>query len=337
MLKNEMYIGTRYFNTVRRIREYANPMYDIKHSTSKVVPRDRSDWVGVSVPAIVSQTLFDKAQERRAWNRSHYRNPRVVQLLSSLIRCGCGSSMFAYKRYYTDKRVKTPKVYQRISYKCNYKHRLVMHAHGTRLNIKKCTNKEIKSDILESRIFFMIQETMLSPYNLRECMDFFKRKAQANQLRMEKQLKLVDQNTLKLTVAKKRLVELYASEELEKDLYINKNLEYDNELNKLKSNRKELLAKIPLLHKKEIIDVSIKQYCESAKVKFAECSDFETRRNFLLDHVEKIVHMNDTIEIHGSVPVKLKAYDSPDQITELAKIEFCIKDKVTQYDRVNSN
>ena len=116
MLKNEMYIGIRYYNTMKRVREYANPMYDIKHSTSKNVPRDRSEWVGVKVPAIISQNLFDKVQERREWNKKHYRNPRVPQLLSSLGRCGCcGSSMFSYKRFFKDKRFNPPKVYNTVA------------------------------------------------------------------------------------------------------------------------------------------------------------------------------------------------------------------------------
>jgi hypothetical protein len=41
MLSNETYLGTRYFNKLRTIREYANPIYGIKHSTKKDVPRER--------------------------------------------------------------------------------------------------------------------------------------------------------------------------------------------------------------------------------------------------------------------------------------------------------
>jgi site-specific DNA recombinase len=34
MLSNETYLGTRYFNKLRTIREYANPIYGTKHSTT---------------------------------------------------------------------------------------------------------------------------------------------------------------------------------------------------------------------------------------------------------------------------------------------------------------
>ena len=51
---------------------------------------------------------------------------------------------------------------------------------------KKCRNKEIKSEILESKIFAMIREWMLDPTKLREYMDFFRGKTQVAQLRMER-------------------------------------------------------------------------------------------------------------------------------------------------------
>lgn len=67
---------------------------------------------------------------------------------------------------------------------------------------------------------------------------------------------------------------------------------------------------------------------ESARVRFDRCHDFETKRKFFLDYVEKIVFTNDKVQLYGSVPVKLKAYDDRDQPTQLAKIEFCIKGEI---------
>src|SRR5207245_9314785 len=87
MLSNETYVGTRYFNKLRTIREYANPIYGIKHSTKKNVPREREEWVGVAVPQIISRELFDRVQKRKADNRKRYRNPREPQLLSTLVQC----------------------------------------------------------------------------------------------------------------------------------------------------------------------------------------------------------------------------------------------------------
>jgi hypothetical protein len=331
MLQNEMYMGIRYYNTMRRTRTYANPIHNIQYSSAKITKRDRSEWIGVKVPSIISKSLFAKVKKRIEWNRKHYRNPRVIQLFSSMIKCGeYGRSMFCYRRYYTDKRAKNPKIYHRVSYKCSRRHQKYMHTKKSVLT--KCTNPEIKSEVLESEIFEMIQETLLNPDNLREHMDFFKRRAEATQTRIERQLKEIEIKTEKLSQTKKLIIDLYASGELERDAYITKNLEYDNELNKLKGEKEDLLKKIPLLHKKEIIDMSIKQYCDNAKTRFDRVIDFDTKRQFILDYVEKIVYQNNKVEIHGSVPIKLKAYEESN--SELAKIEFCIKGVISRIKKI---
>jgi site-specific DNA recombinase len=58
----------------------------------------REEWVGIEVPAIISRELFDRVQQRMARNKNQYRNPRQVQLLSGLVRCGsCGGSVYAMR------------------------------------------------------------------------------------------------------------------------------------------------------------------------------------------------------------------------------------------------
>ena len=56
--------------------------------------------LGSEVSAIASRELSDRAQARRAGNRKRYRNPKQVQLLSTLVRCGvCGGGVFATRRW----------------------------------------------------------------------------------------------------------------------------------------------------------------------------------------------------------------------------------------------
>jgi hypothetical protein len=66
---------------MKRIREYANSPHNIKHSSSTIVKRPKDEWIGIKVPPIVSQALFDKVQKCIAWNKQHYRNPRRLQLV----------------------------------------------------------------------------------------------------------------------------------------------------------------------------------------------------------------------------------------------------------------
>ncbi len=328
MLNNETYVGVRHFNTMRRIREYANPLFGIKHSSSKMVKRDRSEWVGVKVPAIVTQAVFDKVQERLAENRTRYRNPKRVQLLSSLIRCGeCGGSFYAYRRYYRKvKKSGEQTVVHRVSYCCNWRLRQAMHSKKS--DIKLCHNTQVKAGFLEAAVFWMIEETLLDPKKLRGCMDFFREKGRAAQLKLEKRLKAIETDIERLASEKKRVLDIYASGHLAKEDYVKKSLRYDNEINELKRRRSGLVGRIPLLHKTEVIDTSISQFCEAARVRFRKCVEFVDRRQFLLDHIEKVVFLNDKVSLYGAVPVNAKKETNDE--CESATIEYRIDGRVVR-------
>ncbi len=167
-------------------------------------------------------------------------------------------------------------------------------------------------------------------------MGFFKEENQTVQLKLESQLKEMDQKIIQFGNEKRRIVDLYASGDLERDPYVEKSLGYDNEINKLKMERKELIKQIPLLHKTEVVNTSIQQFCQNAKLLFEKLNSFESKRQFLLDHIEKIVFFDDETTVVGSVPVRLKAYDDPDQPTEVSKIEFRISGKITRKERVEN-
>lgn len=174
----------------------------------------------------------------------------------------------------------------------------------------------------------MFTNTILIPKELKKHLEHSKEKTKVTQDRMEKNLKAIDLNIKKLNKEKKRILELYATGDLDRDMYGKKSLEYDHEINKVKIERHELIQKIPVLHKKSVIDVSVRQYCELLKAQLEKCTDFETKRQFMLDHVEKIVFVNDHVTLHGFVPVKLKAYEDPDQPSEASKVRFCVKNKI---------
>ena len=135
VLRNETYLGVKYFNTMRCVREYANPIYDIKHSSQKRFRRGREEWIGIEVPAIISRELFDRVQARREANRKRYRNPKQVQLLSSLVRCGsCGGSVFAMRRWERSPRKGPLRVVHKVAYKCNWGYRGRLHSEGAEID-----------------------------------------------------------------------------------------------------------------------------------------------------------------------------------------------------------
>jgi len=64
-------------------------------------------------------------------------------------------------------------------------------------------------------------------------------------------------------------------------------------------------------------------------VRFAKCGDFASKRQFLLDHVERVVHVKDKVSLHGSVPVK----SGHGEDAETNKLAFCIESEITKAER----
>ncbi len=234
MLRNPTYAGTRYFNTRRLTKEHASPLRGLEYG--KKVWRPRSEWVGVKVPAIISQKLFNQVQAKTEYNKIHYYHPKTKQLLCNLVECGeCNSSYYAYQRYYREKRRGPMRVRHKIAYSCNK--RAVDKMHHKDL-VKPCRNPEIKAEMLETCVFRMIENVMLNPETLRAHMDFFNKKQRADQLRLEGQLKKIDEKIHAIGEQKKRMVDEYASGDISQEDYIERNITHDRTINKLGTKKK---------------------------------------------------------------------------------------------------
>lgn len=86
--------------TVRRIMTntaYTGTYYHYQYSRSqegKVSRRDQSEWIPVTIPAIISKELFDAVQAKLAQGRSlSKRNSKHNYLLGRRIRCECGRAL----------------------------------------------------------------------------------------------------------------------------------------------------------------------------------------------------------------------------------------------------
>lgn len=275
--------------------------------------------------------LFEKAQAKLEHNRKRYRNPRVPQMLSSLVRCGCcEGSVFANRRYYVDKRMNPPKAYNRLSYQCNYKFSKYVHAEKNRPKMRPCDNISIKGEVLEEKVFGMIEGNMFNEKKMKASMSYFKQRAQASELKFEKQIKKNGDEAKKTEESKKRLIDLYTSSTIERDEYVDKSLELDNKINKLRLDKQELLKKIPLLNKKDVVTVAVRKFCTSARAKYTSSKDFDSKRQFLLNYTNKINYYNTKVEYHGFIPVETEVGDQ----IETAKLEFIFTDTISYADRI---
>jgi hypothetical protein len=87
----------------------------------------------------------------------------------------------------------------------------------------------------------------------------------------------------------------------------------------------ELNGRIPLLRKRAVVQASIAAFCEGAEARPNTCTDFDSKRQFLLEYIDKIVYRAGTVSLHGSVPIKLAPHEYPHQSPETPRIAFCIE------------
>jgi site-specific DNA recombinase len=169
VLKNHTYTGVKYFNSMRRVM-----MPSTKRGSTgylKTVHRDRSEWVAVRVPAIISQELFGRVQEKFRERQQVYRQPLRHHLLGELIVCGeCGAGYSSYNRYVTkDLRIGKQRVYHKAAYKCN---RRTLQTNHTTDALEHCHNKEIATHLLEDKVFELIRDNVLDRRNCESTLRF---------------------------------------------------------------------------------------------------------------------------------------------------------------------
>jgi site-specific DNA recombinase len=157
MLKNETYAGTRYFNRITAATDASRE--GKKLIKGRWVYRNRTEWIAVKVPAIVSRELFDQVQQKLSRHDERYCRPVTHYLLSGLVQCGCCGSRCSSSRSW--RRVPRPSgkmsVYHRAVYRCN---RRAQENEHDRTQIKRCRNSEIGTHILERKLFETVRLLM---------------------------------------------------------------------------------------------------------------------------------------------------------------------------------
>lgn len=306
MLKQEMYIGTRYYN-LHKI-EYEN------HKKKKI-PLPREEWIAVAVPSIISKDVFNKAQKRLEDVKNRYQNPIKPQLFSNKVGCGyCGSSAFSYRRFYKDRRTENVKVYYDESYRCLHNYRVKL-MHSKEENKSLCPNKEMRAYILEDQVWKMVSGYMLDENILSSHMEYFKSKNSIQ--RVEREIADLDSQIFKLQAEKKLSTEKYKMKVNSHSDYTKHNQELDEKVNLLKEKKLEILSKFPLLNQKDLVMKSLNDYCTRIKSRFYNLSDYDSKRSFVLEFINKVIFYNEKVEILGSVP-----------ITNEINLSFLISDKI---------
>jgi len=315
ILKNETYTGTRHFNRITAVTG-ANRKGK-KVVRGKWVFRDRTEWIAVKVPVIVSRELFDSVQERLALHDKRYCKPATHYLLSGLVECGiCGSRCSSTSGHH---KVVRPSgkisVYYQAQYRCN--HRARENAHD-RTQIEHCSNSSIATHILEGQVWEMIQDTMLDPAKLRVCI---KDNAAPDDQGIARELARVAQQIKFIDDERRRIIGLYAHEQMGGEEYIAANRALDKDVERLTRRKAELAAALRSPQHEDFVDASTRQFCANANARFQTRDDFDAKRQFLVDHIERVIYTGYKITVLGSVPLQTASGQAKLQFRVRAEID----------------
>jgi site-specific DNA recombinase len=146
ILRNSAYIGIIYYNKSRR-----QGGIDVK---KKKVPRDRQEWIKISIPPIVDKSLFKAAQDRLDYASKLIRHTGNHKfLLSGLIICDeCG------KAYYVESRKARPENREKND-RMQYRHRI---------KAGHCSNHILSARRLEKMVWDRVVKFLVAPETLLE-------------------------------------------------------------------------------------------------------------------------------------------------------------------------
>ncbi len=207
MLRNPAYKGTACFGKTRSVerQKITRPLrmrggYSPRCSANQECPREH--WIEIPVPALVSEDLFELAQEKLQYNNKH--SPRRTiepTLLQGMLVCkNCG-----YAYYRTSTRTSKRKLYY---YRClgsdNYRF-----ASG-----RICHNRPIRQDYLDGMVWTKVVELLTNPDLVRaEIKRRIKAIQDANPTKQRKAA--IEKELLRIDKSVKKLLDAYQEDLLQ--------------------------------------------------------------------------------------------------------------------------
>jgi site-specific DNA recombinase len=185
ILSNESYIGRWHYRKTRVVK-------NAQTGKKSNLPRPREEWMGIAVPAIISDAAFEAARQRKEANKVQKGRQRSHQYaLGGMLTCGrCGSAMSGIARG----------VYR--YYKC------CAHISPKRYGFS-CDAPAIPTAYVETAVWNWLKGFLLSPEALRVALEYSQ---QQQQERLQPLLSMIESNQARLGELegrKERLIDAY--------------------------------------------------------------------------------------------------------------------------------
>jgi hypothetical protein len=147
----------------------------------------------------------------------------------------------------------------------------------------------------------MIRDTMLDPAQLRVCI---KDDAAPDDQNIARELARTAGHLKLLDDERRRIIGRYAEEKIGGEEYIAANRALDKDLEQLMRRKAEIAAALRSPQHENFVDASIRQFCANTNARFQSCSDFDAKRQFLVNHIERVIYTGYKITVSGSVPLQ---------------------------------
>lgn len=300
ILKSEVYIGKLYYN--RRKTQKVKGERTKKGAPKKTYTyRDEKDWLLVTVPSIIDDSLFSQAQEQRSKNKKMSGNVKHKYLFKSLMRCGhCGRKWEATT--YSGRPNNSTGIREKYkSYRCP---NVNPKKYGP--DVTSCPSRSIRAELLDGYVWNLIIEAISDP-------DDYKKRIEMKSTSVISELELAAESIKKqLTLKEKEkeklkimfMKELINEQEMDTDF---RNVK--GEIDELQSQYNGYMRQIDSLNEKIILD-------EKNNILFLEIDNFIRNKGENLEFHEKRYVVETLIS-----ELLLRCEDSRIQVTAIGYLD----------------
>ena len=291
LLRNEAYVGRVYYNRTASVSDHH------AGKGARQVRRPQDQWIAIAVPAIVSDELFEAAQQVSYDNSrwSPRRADRQHWLLRGLVQCGhCGVSVSCHKmrgrngtfHYYYYCRNHDP-----------------LNAGGEH---RRCPERNIRAEELDAFVFEQVRATMLRPDVLltgEAVVSAYRRHESGDDELLAAQLKRFDRKIESAAAERRRLADLYQAGFLERDELQRRGKELEVRRRTLEAQRQALIAQRQELAQQNRLRERVQGFTDKVKATIDQL-DFDQRQKLLRLVIDKVRVKGWQLEIKLRIPLE---------------------------------
>jgi site-specific DNA recombinase len=288
MLRNETYIGQAYYNKHYSLESpNTEKRYKRTVKTNRKL-RDKSEWIPITVPAIIDKEVFSRAQMLLVENASKLNKERKYNyLLTGLVRCGeCGSTYSGECCHHS------------LFYRCSNRH-------NTFPLPKECNQKMVKADKLEGAIWETIESQILNPKVISKHIEILSSQTIRGKKKKEGELSTIKEELGVMEDKRRRLIDVYSDGNISKDDFINKKQDLDSREKDLEDKQNNLERQLSSIKNKPVIKKGLNDFCRLAQKRLNKL-DFNSRKIFLRLLIDKITLEGKKVKISGIIPTATK-------------------------------